>query len=105
MGFCLAMSVLFGCLGPMLWAQLRFIHCPLDFGRRFVTVGCDPTVIAKEEVSKNVSRLMGGPLGDQLKTTIKEIKKKMEDALSPSGSSEKNMEYFIKDLNTKSHGQ
>ncbi|QHN98640.1 UDP-glycosyltransferase 86A1-like [Arachis hypogaea] len=65
----------------------------------------DRTVITKEEVSKNVSRLMGGPLGDQLKTTGKEIKKKLEEALSPSGSSEKNMEYFIKDLNTKSHGQ
>ncbi|XP_015952609.1 UDP-glycosyltransferase 86A1-like [Arachis duranensis] len=65
----------------------------------------DRTVITKEEVSKNVSRLMGGPLGDQLKTTGKEIKKKLEDALSPSGSSEKNMEYFIIDLNTKSHGQ
>ncbi|MED6173520.1 hypothetical protein PIB30_060229 [Stylosanthes scabra] len=62
----------------------------------------DRTVITKEEVLANVSRLMGGLLGDQLKTTIKEIKKKLEDALSPSGSSEKNMQCFIKNLNSKS---
>ncbi|RYR68324.1 hypothetical protein Ahy_A03g014824 [Arachis hypogaea] len=41
------------------------VRLPIE--NKWWIIGSDPTVIAKEEVSKNVSRLMGGPLGDQLK--------------------------------------
>ncbi|KAF2292175.1 hypothetical protein GH714_014778 [Hevea brasiliensis] len=58
-------------------------------------------VISKEEVSDNINRLMSGESKDEFKNSIKEIKKTLESAVSPSGSSEKNMLQFIKDLEAK----
>ncbi|KAJ9188806.1 hypothetical protein P3X46_000168 [Hevea brasiliensis] len=58
-------------------------------------------VISKEEVSDNINRLMCGESKDEFKNRIKEIKKTLESAVSPSGSSEKNMLQFIKDLEAK----
>ncbi|KAF7805624.1 UDP-glycosyltransferase 86A2 [Senna tora] len=57
--------------------------------------------ITKEQVSENVSRLMDGRSREELKTAIREIKKNLGDALTTNGSSEKNMERFINDLQAK----
>ncbi|XWS53325.1 hypothetical protein CRYUN_Cryun11dG0147100 [Craigia yunnanensis] len=57
--------------------------------------------ITKEEVSDNIHRLMSGKSGDQHRNQVKEVKKTLENALTPNGSSEKNMEQFIKNLKAK----
>ncbi|KAL3579675.1 hypothetical protein D5086_017510 [Populus alba] len=61
----------------------------------------DRKFVTKEEVSSNINSLFSGKLGDELRTKIKEVKKTLENALSPGGSSEKNMAQFIKDLKNK----
>ncbi|XP_012065101.1 UDP-glycosyltransferase 86A2 isoform X2 [Jatropha curcas] len=58
-------------------------------------------VITKDEVSENINRLMCGESKDEFRNRIKEVKKTLENAVSPTGSSEKNMVQFIKDLGTK----
>ena len=57
--------------------------------------------ITKEEVSDNIHRLMSGESGDQYRNQVKEVKKTLENALIPNGSSEKNMDQFIKKLKAK----
>ncbi|KAL9413194.1 hypothetical protein AB3S75_041794 [Citrus x aurantiifolia] len=58
-------------------------------------------VITKEEVSKNVHLLMGEKSGAKFRNAAKQVKKAMEYALQPNGSSEKNIDQFIKDLKAK----
>lgn len=58
-------------------------------------------VITKEEVSKNVHLLMGEKSGAKCRNAAKQVKKAMEYALQPNGSSEKNMDQFIKDLKAR----
>ncbi|XWS29010.1 hypothetical protein CRYUN_Cryun25bG0120000 [Craigia yunnanensis] len=55
----------------------------------------------KEEVSDNVHRLMSEKSGDQYRKKVKEVKETLENALAPNGSSEKNMDQFIKKLKAK----
>ncbi|XP_061359443.1 UDP-glycosyltransferase 86A2-like [Gastrolobium bilobum] len=93
-----------------IWYEVPFVCFPLltdQFTNRKLLVDdwrvginlSDQTVITKEEVLENISRLMmDGKLGEQLKAAIRGIKMKLENALSPNGSSEKNMECFIQDL-------
>ena len=57
--------------------------------------------ITKEEVSDNIHRLMSGESGYQYRNQVKEVKKTLENALIPNGSSEKNMDQFIKKLKAK----
>ncbi|KAK8598348.1 hypothetical protein V6N13_094321 [Hibiscus sabdariffa] len=57
--------------------------------------------ITKEEVSENINRLMSGQSGDQYRNKVKEIKKTLETALSPNGSSETNMDLFIQVFKAK----
>ncbi|KAL9371904.1 hypothetical protein Peur_037044 [Populus x canadensis] len=61
----------------------------------------DRKFVTKEEVSSNINSLFSGKLGNELRTKIKEVKKTLENALSPGGSSEKNMAQFITDLKNK----
>ncbi|XP_022732386.1 UDP-glycosyltransferase 86A2-like [Durio zibethinus] len=57
--------------------------------------------ITKEEVSDNINRLMSGKSGDHYRNKVKEVKETLENALTPSGSAEKNMDQFIKELKDK----
>ncbi|KAK8596505.1 hypothetical protein V6N13_001126 [Hibiscus sabdariffa] len=57
--------------------------------------------ITKEEVSDNINRLMSGQSADQYRNKVKEIKKTLETALSPNGSSETNMDLFIQVFKAK----
>ncbi|XVE59047.1 hypothetical protein DITRI_Ditri05aG0013500 [Diplodiscus trichospermus] len=58
-------------------------------------------IITKEEVSDNINHLMSGKSGDQYRVKVKEVKETLERALTTSGSSKKNMDQFIKELNAK----
>ncbi|GAV62624.1 UDPGT domain-containing protein, partial [Cephalotus follicularis] len=57
--------------------------------------------VTKEEVSKNVNRLMSGKSGDELRHSTKDVMKMLDNAWAPNGSSEKNMDQFINDLTAK----
>ncbi|OMO58355.1 UDP-glucuronosyl/UDP-glucosyltransferase [Corchorus olitorius] len=57
--------------------------------------------ITKEEVSDNINRLMSGKSRDQYRNKVKQVKELLGNALKPNGSSEKNMDQFIKELKSK----
>ncbi|XVF68524.1 hypothetical protein PTKIN_Ptkin11bG0009600 [Pterospermum kingtungense] len=57
--------------------------------------------ITKEEVSDNIQLLMSAKSGDQYRNKGKKVKETLENALTPNGSSEKNMDQFIKELKAK----
>lgn len=59
---------------------------------------CDRKPITKSEVSGKINRLMNEKSGDDFRKEIKVVKKMLEKGLETGGSSEKNMEQFIKDL-------
>lgn len=54
--------------------------------------------VGRKEVSKKIDSLMGGEIGDQARKEIKKVRKALESALAPNGSSQKNFDQFIKDL-------
>lgn len=57
-------------------------------------------MITKEKVSEKIKRLMDGKSGcQQYKDAVRELRKKLEDAVKPNGPSDKAMNQFIKDLN------
>nr|AFJ53013.1 UDP-glycosyltransferase 1 [Linum usitatissimum] len=58
----------------------------------------DQTIVTKEEVSKNATRLMVGKSRDELKERIKEVNRILVDALEPNGSSKQNLVRFIREL-------
>ncbi|KAJ8768851.1 hypothetical protein K2173_023755 [Erythroxylum novogranatense] len=58
-------------------------------------------VITKEDISQNIDGVMRGKLGDEFRKNIKELKKTLENAMTPVGSSESNMTRFINDLKAK----
>lgn len=58
--------------------------------------------ITKEEVSDNIQLLMSAKSGDQYRNKVKKVKETLENALTPpNGSSDKNMDQFIKELKAK----
>lgn len=62
---------------------------------------CDKDSIVREEVSSNINRVMIGKSRDELRNRVKEVKRRLEDALTPEGSSENNMNKFVEDLMVK----
>lgn len=60
---------------------------------------CDRKPISKLEISEKIKILMGGKTSDELRNAVKQVKKRMEAALTTNGSSQKNMDKFIKDVN------
>ncbi|KAJ4829682.1 hypothetical protein Tsubulata_007478 [Turnera subulata] len=58
-------------------------------------------LIIKEEVSNNINRLMTGESGAEFRKKVTEVKKTLENALTPKGSSTQNMAKFINDFNAK----
>ncbi|XP_015874532.3 UDP-glycosyltransferase 86A2 [Ziziphus jujuba] len=59
------------------------------------------TSVNEKEVSDNISRLMGGKLGNDCRKAIKELRMIMDNSLTPNGSSNRNLDQFIKDLKTR----
>ncbi|TYI34957.1 hypothetical protein ES332_A03G044100v1 [Gossypium tomentosum] len=57
--------------------------------------------ITKEEVSDNVNCLMSWKSGDEYRVKVKEVRKSLENALAPNGSSGTNLDLFIKQLKAK----
>ncbi|XP_038902249.1 UDP-glycosyltransferase 86A2-like [Benincasa hispida] len=55
-------------------------------------------MIKKEKVAEKINRLMDGKSGSQFKAAVREVKRKLEDAVKPNGSSDKAMNQFINDL-------
>ncbi|CAB4313012.1 unnamed protein product [Prunus armeniaca] len=62
---------------------------------------CDRRAVSKEEVSEKINRLMDGKSRDEYRKAVVKVKKTLEDASTPNGSSEKNMDNFIKALKAK----
>ena len=57
-------------------------------------------MITKEKVSERIKHLMDAKSGSrQYKDAVREVRKKLEDAVKPNGSSDKATNQFIKDLN------
>ncbi|KAF5744740.1 UDP-Glycosyltransferase superfamily protein [Tripterygium wilfordii] len=58
-------------------------------------------LITEETVSENITRLMRGKSKEDFKDKVKGVKKTLENAWSPNGSSQKNMDKFLKDIMAK----
>ncbi|XP_023512259.1 UDP-glycosyltransferase 86A2 [Cucurbita pepo subsp. pepo] len=56
-------------------------------------------MISKEKVSEKINRLMDLKSGSQYRTAVREVRKTLEDAVKPNGTSDKAMNRFINDLN------
>ncbi|XP_050232079.1 UDP-glycosyltransferase 86A2 [Mercurialis annua] len=95
-----------------IWCEVPLLCFPLytdQFTNRKLVVddwkiGINMTnrkLIFKEDVSRNIDRLMCGKSRDAIRDRIKGVKKILENAVSPSGSSKQNMAQFIKDLKDK----
>lgn len=54
--------------------------------------------ISKEKVSEKINRLMDGKSGSQYRAAVREVKKTLESAVKPNGSSDKGMNQFVNDL-------
>ncbi|XP_018681746.2 UDP-glycosyltransferase 86A1-like [Musa acuminata AAA Group] len=54
--------------------------------------------VNREEVSKRIEILMEGEAGNEARKNIREVRRALEIALTPEGSSHKNLDQFIADL-------
>lgn len=92
-----------------MWCEVPMLCFPLytdQFTNRKLVVDdwkigtnlCDKKRIMRAEVSQKVGRLMSEKTGDKYRSAIKDVKKGLENALRPDGSSEMNLDQFIKDL-------
>lgn len=92
-----------------MWAEVPMLCCPLytdQFTNRKLVVDdwkiginlCDKKKIMREEVSRNVGRLMREKIGEDCRREIKDVKMELENALRPDGSSGMNLDQFVKDL-------
>ncbi|XP_039165826.1 UDP-glycosyltransferase 86A1 [Eucalyptus grandis] len=61
----------------------------------------DEKSVTREEVSRKIRRLMIGGLADELRKKVREVRKALDSALGPNGSSEKNLNDFIDDVKVK----
>ena len=55
--------------------------------------------ISKERVSEKINHLMDAKSGSQYRAAVGEVKKALENAVKPNGSSHQSMNQFIKDFN------
>lgn len=86
---------------PLLTDQFTNRKLVVDDWGIGINLGDRCWLIRKEEVSENVSRLMDEKSGAEFKSAVREMKKTLKDALMTNGSSNRNMECFIRDLETK----
>ncbi|XP_057544130.1 UDP-glycosyltransferase 86A2-like [Amaranthus tricolor] len=93
-----------------IWCEVPLLCLPLltdQFTNRKILVDdwkigrnlCEEKPITKEEVLQKVKEIMHGSMGFELSDRIKGIKKVLEKAMMIDGSSSKNLDRFIKDLN------
>ncbi|KAI3417238.1 Glycosyltransferase [Psidium guajava] len=61
----------------------------------------DKKSVTREEVGQKIRRLMIGGSADELRKKVREVRKTLDDALGPNGSSEKNLNDFISDVKVK----
>lgn len=54
--------------------------------------------ITRDEVAEKINRLMSGKSGVELRKNVKEVRKTLKNALATNGSSETNLNQFIKDV-------
>ncbi|RWV78521.1 hypothetical protein BHE74_00030041 [Ensete ventricosum] len=54
--------------------------------------------VSRAEVSRRIDSLMGGGVGDGLRKEMEEARRAVKSAVTPTGSSSKNMEQFTADL-------
>ncbi|KAL5546139.1 hypothetical protein UlMin_005826 [Ulmus minor] len=82
---------------PLLTDQFTNRKLAVDDWKIGVNLG-NRCSITRDEVANNISRLMCGKSSDELRKNIKEVRKKMENALARNGSSKKNLKQFINDV-------
>ncbi|KAL0436925.1 UNVERIFIED_CONTAM: UDP-glycosyltransferase 86A1 [Sesamum radiatum] len=66
---------------------------------------CDKVRITSVEVAEKINQLMVGKNGDEIRVSIKNVKSTCEKALAAEGSSEKNIDRFIQELEGKIQGK
>ncbi|KAL4326726.1 hypothetical protein AHAS_Ahas13G0028900 [Arachis hypogaea] len=88
---------------PLLTDQFTNRKLVVDDWKIVINLIDNQMVVTKEEMLKNINHFMDEKIRNQLKATMGGIKKKLEYALGPGGSCEKNMECFVKELNAKAN--
>ncbi|KAI6685841.1 hypothetical protein NL676_031754 [Syzygium grande] len=63
----------------------------------------DRNKTTREEVAKKIVRLMSKESGSEFKNTVGAVKKKLEEALMPDGSSTKDFDQFFADIKDRIH--
>ncbi|KAL5709985.1 7-deoxyloganetin glucosyltransferase [Ranunculus cassubicifolius] len=58
----------------------------------------DGKSIGRNKVSELISLVMNGKLGDEFRSRMKQVKKRLKDAMQEDGSSEKNLNKFINEI-------
>ncbi|KAK3022864.1 hypothetical protein RJ639_046051 [Escallonia herrerae] len=92
-----------------IWCKVPLLCFPLltdQFTNRKLVVDdwkiginlCDRKPVSRIEVSENINHLMSRKPTNDFRKKMEETKKMLENALTATGSSEKNMEQFIRDL-------
>ncbi|OIT38495.1 PREDICTED: UDP-glycosyltransferase 86A2-like [Nicotiana attenuata] len=90
-----------------IWCQVPLLCFPLltdQFTNRKLVVDdwniglnlCDKNPITKDEVLEKIHQLMYGKSSDEFRNSIKKVKKTLENALGDGGSSERNLDNFIR---------
>ncbi|MED6145537.1 hypothetical protein PIB30_026119 [Stylosanthes scabra] len=86
---------------PLFTDQFTNRKLVVDDWKVGINLSDNQRLVNKEEVLKNVNRFMEENLRNQLKATMGEIKKYLENALGPGGSCDKNMDCFVNNFNAK----
>ncbi|KAI3412274.1 Glycosyltransferase [Psidium guajava] len=63
----------------------------------------DRNKITREEVANKITRLMSQESGSEFKSAVEALKKKLEEALMPNGSSMKDFDQFLVDIKERIH--
>ncbi|XP_010557349.1 PREDICTED: UDP-glycosyltransferase 86A2 [Tarenaya hassleriana] len=88
---------------PLLTDQVTNRKLVVDDWKIGMNLCEDRSLVAKEEVATNISRLMCGKSREEVKGAIGRVKMSLENALSPTGSSDQNLGLFIDGLMDKAH--
>ncbi|MCD9646262.1 hypothetical protein HAX54_035981 [Datura stramonium] len=90
-----------------IWCKVPLLCFPLltdQFTNRKLVIGdwkigfnlCDKNPITKVEISLKIHNLMHGKLGYECRNAIKKVKKTLQNAVRAGGSSERNLDNFIR---------
>nr|XP_043631497.1 UDP-glycosyltransferase 86A1-like [Erigeron canadensis] len=95
-----------------IWCELPLICFPLytdQFTNRKLVVDdwktgvnlCERNLVERAEVAKNIKYLMMGETSNELRLNTKKLKRTLEDALAVGGSSQRNFDKFLGEVNVK----